>query len=192
MTILSAAARHPQPWVNGRGTTSQVIIWPHGSTLATFGWRVSIADMVTESAFSALPGIDRTLVALAGGGINLLIDGQAITLDPFDIARFSGDSVVSGGPRSAATHDLNLMVRRPHRATLQVFAEPQTHTLQPRLGHTFVAIVADGTAELSTTELSTVAEGQKLALADAVLVSDTQAANIHSKSALILIDICDD
>lgn len=203
VTVLSAADRYRQPWANELGTTSEVMIWPPGSILATCKLRVSIADMVIDSAFSALHGIDRTLVALAGGGIDLLIDGQVTTLEPFEVARFSGDSVVSGGPRGAATQDLNLMVRRPqrstrqHSVTLQVFLEPQKHTLQPKPGHTLLAIIADGTAELSTaksgtTESSTAAELQKLALADAVLFDDGLAASIHSSSALILIDICND
>ena len=102
VTVLSAAARYRQPWANELGTTSEVMIWPPGSILVTCKLRVSIADIVIDSAFSALNGIDRTLVALAGGGIDLLIDGQVTTLEPFEVARFSGDSVVSGGPRGAA------------------------------------------------------------------------------------------
>jgi environmental stress-induced protein Ves len=193
MTMLWAAARLPRWWTNGLGTTYEVMIWPPGSTVANCEWRVSIADMVAHSAFSALPGLDRTLVALAGEGIDLIVDGKSISLDPFEIAQFSGESVASGGPRGAATQDLNFMVRRhenstrQERATLQVFRRPQQHRLQPETGHLFIAIVADGTAELNLSRRL-----QNMGTGDAVVLDHSQAAKLRSTSTLVLIDVVSD
>lgn len=157
--------------------------------------------MVTESAFSPLPGIDRTLVALAGGGIALDVDGQSVTLDQFEIARFSGDSVVTGGPRGDATRDLNLMVRRPRSATLQLIPGPARHTLTPQPGHEILVIVAQGAAEIGVGD-SIIAKAHpvesgsslgwhELGLADAALVDMSMVARIHGSSKLIVISICD-
>lgn len=167
VTIVRAAARRAEPWANGLGITSEVISWPPGTNLASFAWRVSVADMVTHSNFSALPGIDRTLVALSGDGIALIVDGQSVGLDAFDIARFSGDSAVSGGPRGAATRDLNVMVRRGAAETKVTVVRPVgVQVLHPGPDERLLVFVAEGEAALGN-------RGVALMPGDAVLIDDT-------------------
>ncbi len=148
--ILRAHDRRPQPWQNGLGSTSQILLWPPGSTHLTFDWRVSIAEMTVEAAFSSLPGIDRTLVALGGDGIRLTVDGRVTELAEFEAVSFAGECTVSGGPRGAATRDLNLMVRRGTKsAKLRVFTAPVVHELDADGSDAILAVIGDGSGLLT-------------------------------------------
>jgi len=79
--ILKASDRKPQPWKNGGGTTREVCAFPPGATLDGFDWRLSMATVAKDGPFSAFPGIDRVLIVLAGGGLDLTLpDGQGMAL----------------------------------------------------------------------------------------------------------------
>jgi hypothetical protein len=51
--------------------------WRFPTGTGPFDWRVSIADVATSGAFSALPGIDRVLALLDGPAMALTVDGVA-------------------------------------------------------------------------------------------------------------------
>ena len=40
------------PWKNGGGTTAQVAAFPEESGFESFGWRLSMADVGSDGAFS--------------------------------------------------------------------------------------------------------------------------------------------
>lgn len=108
------------PWKNGGGTTAEVAAFPEGSTFETFGWRISMADVASDGPFSAFPRVDRTLIVVEGGGIELDVEGVAYRLDE-DSPKlsFSGDDITSGRLLSGPIRDLNVMTRRgqfSHRA----------------------------------------------------------------------------
>ena len=111
--LLSAADRPAQPWKNGGGTTSDVAIFPAGTGLDDFGWRLSIAEVAVAGPFSHFAGIDRSLSVLEGR-LELEIDGhpEPVRLTAEDGAcRFLGDVAVAGRPLSGRVRDLNLMLR---------------------------------------------------------------------------------
>ncbi|QFU16311.1 HutD/Ves family protein [Microvirga thermotolerans] len=123
------------PWKNGGGTTAEVAAFPPGSSFDTFGWRVSMADVASDGPFSVFPGIDRTLIVVEGGGIELTVEGVPYRLDgPSAKLSFSGDDRTSGRLLSGPIRDLNVMTRRGqfrHRT---------------RLLDSGVALVSEGTA----------------------------------------------
>lgn len=116
MTLLHlrAADRAASPWRNGGGVTREVMVSPAGADLATFDWRVSIADVASDGPFSVFPGIDRRMAVLTGTGIRLAVEGAAaIDLAPGDPpAVFSGDARTSGHLIDGPIRDLNVMTRR--------------------------------------------------------------------------------
>lgn len=114
MRVIRAAGQRQMAWKNGGGTTTEIALSPVGAAIADFDWRVSMARIDVDGAFSEFPGIERTLSILAGDGITLSCPGadevQLTTASPphafpADIpahARLLGGSVV----------DLNVMTRR--------------------------------------------------------------------------------
>lgn len=99
-------------------------------------WRLSIAEVERDSAFSSFPGIERELVLLSGNGIRLRFeDGETHELTPpHGRMRFAGERVVGGELLDGPSHDFNLMWRRDrvaadlwHRplvGAMVIFAEP--------------------------------------------------------------------
>jgi len=111
--VLSPTDYRRMPWKNGGGTTTEIAAHPAGAGMASFAWRVSIADVETDGPFSIFGGVDRTLVLLAGAGMRLAGDGQPLELrTPFEPVVFSGDRNLSCGLVEGPVRDFNLMVRR--------------------------------------------------------------------------------
>jgi environmental stress-induced protein Ves len=99
------------PWKNGLGVT-RVIFPAAADEHEPFGWRLSMADITTDAAFSAFSGIDRQL-AVVDGAIELRIEDAATLLSAGGPAvAFSGDVAASAKPLDDAAIDLNLMVAR--------------------------------------------------------------------------------
>jgi len=132
--IRRSADLHATPWKNGGGVTRELAAFPPHSNLADFIWRVSVADVHADGAFSTFPGIDRQIALLEGAGLTLRFDEPADThLDervgeyanayanagreqalleigvPF---AFPGEAHVHAVLTDGATRDFNLMVRR--------------------------------------------------------------------------------
>ncbi len=112
--ILASSRHRRMPWKNGGGETVEVAVYPEGSDLAGFGWRVSMATVASDGPFSSFPGVDRTLAVLSGDGMELEIDGMgrqvlgphgAPLAFPADAPTFAR---LTGGPIT----DLNVMTRR--------------------------------------------------------------------------------
>jgi uncharacterized protein len=113
MRPLRADQRIATPWKNGGGFTHEVAVYPAGASWADFGWRISIASMPEDNAFSTLPCIDRTLAVLEGA-LQLTIDGkqQPILYPTSPPVHFDGASIIEAVVVSAPVLNLNLMVRR--------------------------------------------------------------------------------
>lgn len=113
MQRLRRAGYKRMPWKNGQGSTEEVIAFPPGSDVASFGWRLSIAHVAADGPFSVFAGIDRTIALLDGAGLFLDLPGETVELgtktDPF---AFSGDLTISSRNKGGATVDLNIMTRR--------------------------------------------------------------------------------
>jgi environmental stress-induced protein Ves len=112
--ILRAADRHPQPWKNGGGITSEVATFPAGAGMADFDWRISIAEVAEAGPFSCFDGVDRVLAVLDGElALTFTSQPDPVRLTPRSAPfRFAGDVPVSGAPLDGPARDLNVMVRR--------------------------------------------------------------------------------
>ncbi|MBY8885272.1 HutD family protein [Streptomyces sp. PTM05] len=111
-TVLSWDDLEATPWRNGGGSTRGIASFPTGSTLADFDWRVSLAEVEADGPFSAFPGIDRVIMLVDGGGMDLDVDGATHRLGRFDTLAFDGDATTTCRLPAGPTRDLNLMTRR--------------------------------------------------------------------------------
>lgn len=119
-------------WKNGAGWTSE-ILKVHGSDdrdTNDWDWRLSVAEIETDAAFSAFPGVERELVLLSGNGLRLRFDdGQAHELlPPHDKLRFAGERTAFGELIDGPTRDFNLMWKRD-RCSAQLWHRPLVGTM---------------------------------------------------------------
>src|ERR1700733_4824114 len=127
---MLAAARAAAAWKNGGGVTREVAVYPAGSVLGSFEWRVSIAEIHRGGPFSVFAGIDRHLAVL-DGQVSLAVEGRALSLSPDSAPlTFGGQRPVYAEPAAGPVIDLNLMVRRGRwRAELSRHVLPQPGAL---------------------------------------------------------------
>ncbi|MFM0322447.1 HutD/Ves family protein [Caballeronia glebae] len=119
--IIRADSLAPTPWKNGGGLTREIAAEPQGVSLDAFEWRLSLADVASDGAFSTFAGVDRVLVLLDGAGMRLTqAHGGVHVLDaPLAIAHFAGETPIHATLIDGPTRDFNVMVRRDRaRATV--------------------------------------------------------------------------
>jgi environmental stress-induced protein Ves len=112
MQILRAANYKVMPWKNGMGATTEIAISPDDATVDDFDWRVSMAQVSIDGAFSSFPGIDRTLLVLEGEGVTLNVGDRTLHFDRQSIHPFPGDQPTSATLTNGPIVDLNIMSRR--------------------------------------------------------------------------------
>jgi environmental stress-induced protein Ves len=111
--VIPANAYRRERWKNGLGWTREIVRWPEADT---WDWRLSIAEIERDAAFSVFPGVDRELVLLQGQGMRLAFDDgeSALLTIPGERHRFSGERSLTGELVDGPTQDFNLMWRREH------------------------------------------------------------------------------
>ena len=134
--VIAANEYRRERWKNGHGWTREIVRVPDREA---WDWRLSIAEIEQDAAFSAFPGVDRELVLVRGNGVRLRFeDGEVRELHPpHERMRFAGERAVSGELLDGPTHDFNLMWRREaigaellHRplvGPMLFFTEPGIH-----------------------------------------------------------------
>lgn len=138
MTLRERHDMHALPavaWKNGGGTTREIICRPAGAGLDDFDWRVSVATIAADGAFSAFPGIDRTIALLRGDGVRLQsADGVDHRLDTFfQPFAFDGGQALRATLLGGESTDFNVMARRSRfRAELRVVRAQCTLKTAPR------------------------------------------------------------
>jgi environmental stress-induced protein Ves len=107
--VVRFAERPAEPWANGLGSTVEIARDP---ATGAFDWRLSVARLEDDSAFSLLPGVDRVLMALGDDPVGLNIGDGLRVLKRHDTVVFTGDEAVRPEGLEHPTHALNLMTRR--------------------------------------------------------------------------------
>ena len=115
------------PWRNGLGSTVEVLKHqPEDS----FHWRLSMADVTEDGAFSDFSGYDRCLILINGAGLTLT-DNKTQTWalkSQLDTAHFKGEDLINARLHDGPIRDFNLMTRRQN-CSAKVFTSQQ-HTNQ--------------------------------------------------------------
>ncbi len=113
VSLLTPADFHPMPWKNGAGRTTEIAVHPPGAALDAFDWRVSIADVERDGPFSRFPGVDRTIVLLAGAGMRLRSGAEDVELATrFVPEGLNGDDSFECALIAGPCRDFNAMFRR--------------------------------------------------------------------------------
>jgi environmental stress-induced protein Ves len=113
MILIGPDKYRRMPWKNGGGETIEIAISPPGASIDDFDWRISMATVTEPGAFSAFPGVDRTIAILSGEAMRLDIGGESVTLTPASVPfAFPADVDTFGTPLFGPITDLNIMTRR--------------------------------------------------------------------------------
>jgi len=134
--VIPAGEYRRDRWKNGLGWTREIMRAPDGDA---WHWRLSIAEIECDAAFSSFPGIERELVLLQGNGLRLRFADEGRDVDlapPHGRLRFPGEAAVEGTLVTAPPQDFNLMWRpdavaaellhRPLAGPMLFFTEPDT------------------------------------------------------------------
>ena len=151
--IIRPSAHRVMPWKNGGGTTTEIAIDPPAADVGgRFRWRLSIADVERSGPFSAFPGYERTIMVIAGRGMDLAVgDRPARRLDrPLEPFVFSGDSPAECRLLDGPIRDFNLMVERSSlRSRLDVLSlDASSRPLDLTAGEIIIHCF-DGTIDLA-------------------------------------------
>jgi environmental stress-induced protein Ves len=68
---LPATRHKPQPWKNGLGVSHLIADHPDGAGFERVLWQVGATSISADCPFSHLPQLDRQIMVLEGGGIEL-------------------------------------------------------------------------------------------------------------------------
>ena len=151
LALLHANDYRRVRWKNDGGWTTEIA--REDDEAADFRWRVSIADIESDGAFSSFPGVARDLLLLSGNGIELDIDdAPPVRLsERFQRVRFEGESSVGCRLLAGPTRDFNVMTRRD-AARAEVMGRPLVGSmvLFPEAGVVWLAHLVSGTAEART------------------------------------------
>jgi len=114
MQILRADNYKRMPWKNGGGETVEIAIFPPDANVDSFDWRISMAGVAEDGPFSVFAGVDRTLSVLDGNGLELDIEGRAVTRLTQQSAplAFPADTPTLARLVDGPIRDLNVMSRR--------------------------------------------------------------------------------
>ncbi|MBU6199689.1 MAG: HutD family protein [Xanthomonadaceae bacterium] len=114
--VLRHADYRRMRWKNGGGWTTELAAHPEPSTDANarFDWRVSIAEIESDGAFSAYPGCDRHIALLEGIGMELRFDGaESVRLQQrLRFVPFAGETRTFGKLLAGPVRDFNVIARR--------------------------------------------------------------------------------
>ncbi|MDR3388686.1 MAG: HutD family protein [Rudaea sp.] len=177
--ILRASGYRRMRWQNGGGWTLQLAVSPESAVQSggAFDWRMSIADIESDGAFSTFANCERHIALLHGIGMELRFDSApSVRLDRrLQFFRFAGEWQTHGRLISGPVRDFNVIVRRDtiaaevwHRPLVgpMVFlAAPDTTW--------FVYLVAGNAAIKNRENLPTLDAGDSL-----LLEPDASPANI--------------
>lgn len=110
--LLRHADYRRMAWKNGGGITTEIAREPAQGD--GFDWRISIAEIAQDGDFSIFPGIDRELMLLDGGGVELVIgiDEPVALTQRYQKHVFPGEAPVSCRLLDGPTRDFNVMTRR--------------------------------------------------------------------------------
>ena len=111
-TVLRAGEHRRMAWKNGLGWTNEVAREP-ADEAEEFAWRVSVAEVDADCEFSRFAGIDRSILVLAGAGMELRIgEDTRMVVAGGPALVFAGEDGAACRLLAGPTRDFNVMTRR--------------------------------------------------------------------------------
>lgn len=112
----------PRPWLNGGGVTRELA--------SAICWRISVADVVTDGAFSIFSGQTRHSVVIGGQGLELRTGTEVLKLHPMRCRSYDGGKPWQATRNAGPVRVFNVMTRIG-RAEADVVVEKETITTAP-------------------------------------------------------------
>lgn len=103
--VFARDALAPALWKNGGGTTREIAVSAAGQPY----WRLSIADVSADGAFSIFEGLERILTVIEGAGMVLSLATRDIAAPLQVPIRFSGAERITGLLPHGPIQDFNVM-----------------------------------------------------------------------------------
>lgn len=149
------------PWRNGGGETREIGQGRFGDSPAAAGpdgwdWRLSVASIAGDGAFSTFAGVDRSAV-LVDGAVTLVADTRALSwTGTGDLHAFAGETAFSARLAHGPARFFNVMTRRAnahaevavHRADVAIEASAAVPLCLLVLQGRFQVATPSGTAQL--------------------------------------------
>lgn len=163
--VLRAADYRRMRWKNGGGWTTELAMAASAVSASGFDWRISIADVESDGAFSTFPDCDRHIALLDGVGMDLLFaDAPSVRLDQrLRFVTFAGEARTEGRLVAGPVRDFNVIVRREAFAA-EVWHRPLVGPMVflPDAAATWFVYLAGGRAALNDPGKSELAAGESL------------------------------
>ena len=98
------------PWANGRGTSYEIA--SDRNDAEEWTWRLAMAPVNEDGAFSRIECVNRFLAVVEGAGMLLSVDRKKLQCRPMQVVRFRGDAITDATLTDGPITDINLMIRR--------------------------------------------------------------------------------
>lgn len=140
----------PQPWINGRGSTTELISADESALFyrrdfpVDGRWRLSLASLTATGPYSPMPGIDRIHTPVEG--IGLTVDGEPVPVTALTSYAFPGEAEVTLSALPRRTRALNLMVDRDSPAAGRL--EVRVVDAAVPVDNALAAVLLDGTFDV--------------------------------------------
>jgi len=154
-----------QRWKNGGGWTTELAASPSDAG-ADFDWRISIAEIESDGAFSIFPHCNRHIALLDGNGMRLEFDAAqpALLERRLQFIAFDGEWKTHGSLLDGPVRDFNVIARRD-RVQAEVLHRPLVGTMVFLAQTHWFIYLAAGQATLKHRAASTaLAPGESLLL----------------------------
>jgi uncharacterized protein len=106
MRIIRFSGLQETPWKNGGGITREIAFARTGEALI---WRLSMADVRVDGAFSKFDGLQRILTVIEGCGMELISPFETLQADYSMPVRFDGAWEIQSRLKDGPLRDLNLI-----------------------------------------------------------------------------------
>jgi len=164
------------PWKNGGGITRVIASGGSHGDHDDWGWRVSIATVERDGAYSEFPGVNRLTTVVVGNGTDLFHpDGSTIALNPLQPTLIPSDVALWGILRDDPILNLNVMTRRGHyTASVEIVGGPGETANDTGLGDLLLVHVLSGQCKAGITG----GTPQNLSIDESLIVAGDGATTI--------------
>ena len=173
---LTPRSYRQMPWANGRGATTQ--LYRADDADGKLLWRISMAMVVEDGAFSVFAGMDRSLTLISGPEFDLVGPGIALHLAPLAPVAFPGDAEIRATGVLGPSSDFNVISNRLRIDQRVWVSDPGVLDLAGEIGALFML------------EPGSLAVGDALVQAGRhdLLITD-QPVRVTTRAALIAVEL---
>ena len=162
------------PWANGRGTSFEIASDRNES--GEWTWRLAMAPVNEDGAFSRIECVNRFLAVVQGNGMLLSVDRKKLQCQPMQVVRFRGDAITDAVLTDGPITDINLMIRRKEAdGEMAIVSDPGL------LNGASIVVAIGGSAQVMVGESTTDLERH-----DTILKCDAESISLVSGTVCVV------